>query len=146
MVSRSDPERCCFWGSWARILHVALGKHNLKNWEATQQVVRVVRQVRHPHYNSRTHNNDLMLLRLERPVRLGRAVKPIAVASTCMSPGTPCLVSGWGTTSSPIGKSFRILERRGWGTGLLGLREEEANPARNPSVYPQPGTPTPCSA
>ena len=53
-------------------------------------------------------NRGLMLLRLERPVRLGRAVKPIAVANTCMSPGTPCLVSGWGTTSSPIGKYFRI--------------------------------------
>ncbi|XP_058564479.1 kallikrein-14 [Neofelis nebulosa] len=92
------------------ILHVALGKHNLKNWEATQQVLRVVRQVRHPQYNSRTHNNDLMLLRLERPVRLGRAVKPIAVASTCMSPGTPCLVSGWGTTSSPVARYPNSLQ------------------------------------
>uniref|UniRef100_A0ABI7Y7J3 Peptidase S1 domain-containing protein n=1 Tax=Felis catus TaxID=9685 RepID=A0ABI7Y7J3_FELCA len=92
------------------ILHVALGKHNLKNWEATQQVLRVVRQVRHPQYNSRTHNNDLMLLRLERPVRLGRAVKPIAVANTCMSPGTPCLVSGWGTTSSPIARYPNSLQ------------------------------------
>uniref|UniRef100_A0A8C7BY33 tissue kallikrein n=1 Tax=Neovison vison TaxID=452646 RepID=A0A8C7BY33_NEOVI len=84
------------------ILHVALGKHNLKNWEATQQVLRVVRQVPHPQYNSRTHNNDLMLLQLERPVRLGRAVRPITITSSCASPGTPCHVSGWGTTSSPI--------------------------------------------
>ncbi|XP_048185338.1 kallikrein-14 [Perognathus longimembris pacificus] len=84
------------------ILHVALGKHNLRRWEATQQIRRVVRQVPHPQYNPRTHDNDLMLLELERAVPLGRAVRPIALASTCASPGTPCRVSGWGTTSSPI--------------------------------------------
>ncbi|XP_044933394.1 kallikrein-14 [Mustela putorius furo] len=97
------------------ILHVALGKHNLKNWEATQQVLRVVRQVPHPQYNSRTHNNDLMLLQLERPVRLGRAVRPITITSSCASPGTPCHVSGWGTTSSPIGEYSHILGRKDWG-------------------------------
>ncbi|XP_025279874.3 kallikrein-14 [Canis lupus dingo] len=83
------------------ILRIALGKHNLKNWEATQQVLRVVRQVPHPQYNSQTHNNDLMLLQLERPIQLGRAVRPITIASSCARPGTSCLVSGWGTTSSP---------------------------------------------
>ncbi|CAO2614645.1 Klk14, partial [Lemmus lemmus] len=86
------------------ILHVALGKHNLRRWEATQQVVRVVRQVPHPQYQPRAHNNDLMLLQLQKKVRLGRAVRPIAVARNCASPGTPCRVSGWGTTSSPVGK------------------------------------------
>ncbi|XP_014402901.1 PREDICTED: kallikrein-14 [Myotis brandtii] len=49
------------------ILRVALGKHNLKKREATQQVLRVARQVPHPQYNARTHDNDLMLLRLEHP-------------------------------------------------------------------------------
>ncbi|KAM9633443.1 kallikrein-14 [Trichechus inunguis] len=83
------------------ILRVALGKNNLKRWEATQQVLRVVCQVPHPQYNSRTSNNDLMMLRLERPARLGRAVKPIAVAQSCASPGTLCSVSGWGSISSP---------------------------------------------
>eukprot|EP00070_Physeter_catodon_P010786 XP_007124043.1 kallikrein-14 isoform X1 [Physeter catodon] len=82
-------------------LRVALGKHNLRIWEVTQQVLRVVRQVPHPQYNSRTMDNDLMLLQLERPARLWRAVRPSAVASSCASAGTPCLVSGWGTISSP---------------------------------------------
>ncbi|XP_062948330.1 kallikrein-14 [Cynocephalus volans] len=86
------------------ILRVALGKHNLKKWEATEQVLRVARQVPHPGYNSRTHDNDLMLLRLEKPAQLGRAVKPIALAKSCASPGTLCRVSGWGTTSSPIAR------------------------------------------
>ncbi|KAL4666631.1 hypothetical protein H8959_005320 [Pygathrix nigripes] len=52
------------------ILQVALGKHNLRRWEATQQVLRVVRQVTHPNYNSRTHENDLTLLRLQQPARI----------------------------------------------------------------------------
>ncbi|KAM7059379.1 kallikrein-14 [Molossus nigricans] len=92
------------------ILRVALGKHNLKKHEATQQVLRVVQQVPYPQYNSRTHDNDLMLLRLERPARLGRAVKPITVAQNCSSPHTPCRVSGWGTTSSPIARYPNTLQ------------------------------------
>ncbi|CAI9161227.1 unnamed protein product [Rangifer tarandus platyrhynchus] len=84
------------------ILQVALGKHNLKVWEATQQVLRVAHQVPHPQYNSRTNDNDLMLLRLERPARLGRGVRPISVARSCAGVGSSCLVSGWGTISSPV--------------------------------------------
>ncbi|XP_036152100.1 kallikrein-14-like isoform X3 [Myotis myotis] len=92
------------------ILRVALGKHNLKRREATQQVLRVARQVPHPQYNPRTHDNDLMLLQLERPARLGSAVRPIAVARTCASPQTPCHVSGWGTTSSPMARYPNALQ------------------------------------
>ena len=107
-VSSSHPEEHYPWGSRARILRVALGKHNLKIPEATQQVLRVVRQVPHPQYNSRTNDNDLMLLQLERPARLGPGVRPISVASSCAGAGTSCLVSGWGTTSSPVGEGSCI--------------------------------------
>ncbi|XP_049643539.1 kallikrein-14 [Suncus etruscus] len=92
------------------ILQVALGKHNLRRWEATQQVLRVARQVPHPQYNARTHDNDLMLLRLAKPAQLGRAVRPIATASACASPGTACQVSGWGTTASPIARYPNALQ------------------------------------
>lgn len=92
------------------ILRVALGKHNLKRWEATQQVLRVARQVPHPGYSSSTHQHDVMLLRLEQPARLGRAVRPITLAQTCASPGTSCRVSGWGTTSSPITRYPNALQ------------------------------------
>ncbi|XP_037373027.1 kallikrein-14 [Talpa occidentalis] len=92
------------------ILRVALGKHNLKRWEATQQVLRVARQVPHPQYNSRTHDNDLMLLRLEPRARLGRAVRPITLATSCASPGTSCHVSGWGTTASPMARYPNSLQ------------------------------------
>ncbi|NP_777355.1 kallikrein-14 isoform X1 [Mus musculus] len=92
------------------ILHVALGKHNIRRWEATQQVVRVARQVPHPQYQPQAHDNDLMLLKLQKKVRLGRAVKTISVASSCASPGTPCRVSGWGTIASPIARYPTALQ------------------------------------
>ncbi|XP_045434851.1 kallikrein-14 [Pipistrellus kuhlii] len=92
------------------ILRVALGKHNLQRREATQQVLRVVQKVPHPQYNARTHDNDLLLLRLQQPARLGRAVRPIPVARTCANPQTPCRVSGWGTTSSPIARYPNSLQ------------------------------------
>lgn len=117
----------------------------------------MVHQVPHPQYNSQTHDNDLMLLRLERPARLGRAVRPITVAQNCASPQTPCQVSGWGTTSSPFGEDSCILERSGLRAGLLGLREEEVgphiprscwrvDPSHDHKMPPQPGTLTLCSA
>ncbi|KAK1329880.1 hypothetical protein QTO34_010063 [Cnephaeus nilssonii] len=121
------------------ILRVALGKHNLQKREATQQVLRVVRQVPHPQYNARTHDNDLLLLRLQQPARLGRAVRPIPVARTCASPQTPCHVSGWGTTSSPIGEDSCTLERSQLGAGLRvrGRRTVVGPHIRGPGVgYP----------
>lgn len=158
-VSRPYHEQCYSWGSWARNLWVALGKQNLKKKkEATEQVLRVVRQVPHPQYNRRTNVNDLMLLQLSRPVRLGQAVRPITVAQNCASPGTSCLVSGWGTTSSPIGEdSCVLMAGEGLGAGVPGLKEEEVgphipgscwrvDPSHDPSVPPQPATPTLCSA
>ncbi|XP_076987162.1 kallikrein-14 [Tamandua tetradactyla] len=92
------------------ILSVALGKHNMRRWEATEQVLNVARQVPYPSYNARTNNNDLMLLQLERPARLGRAVRPISVANSCARPGTTCRVSGWGTTSTPVARYPNALQ------------------------------------
>ncbi|XP_021501498.1 kallikrein-14 [Meriones unguiculatus] len=92
------------------ILHVLLGKHNLRRREASQQVLRVVRQVIHPQYQPGAHNNDVMLLKLQRRARMGHAVRTIPVASSCASPGTPCRVSGWGTTASPIARYPTALQ------------------------------------
>lgn len=109
------------WDLRDRILHVVLGKHNLRRREATQQVARVVRQVIHPQYRPQAHDNDLMLLKLQRKVRLTPAVRTIPVATSCASPGTPCLVSGWGTIASPIGKEPLPWKYK---AGPLGLRED----------------------
>ena len=85
-------------------------------------MLRVVRKVPHPRYNSRTNDNDLMLLQLERPARLGPRVRPISVASSCARVGSSCLVSGWGTISSPVGEG-PYIGNEGLAAGPLGLWE-----------------------
>uniref|UniRef100_A0A669QX82 Peptidase S1 domain-containing protein n=1 Tax=Phasianus colchicus TaxID=9054 RepID=A0A669QX82_PHACC len=44
-----------------------------------------------------------MLLKLLRPARLGAAVRPVPIAPCPPEPGTPCVTSGWGATTSPEG-------------------------------------------
>ncbi|XP_074048851.1 kallikrein-14 [Macrotis lagotis] len=83
-------------------LRAFLGKHNLIYQESSQKWVNVVKKIPYPKYNTRTKNHDLMLLYLEKPVNLTNKIRPIQLAKDCARPGTTCLVSGWGTISSPF--------------------------------------------
>ncbi|XP_012402562.1 kallikrein-14 [Sarcophilus harrisii] len=96
---------CTHWN-----LQVVLGKHNLRRLELSKQIVRVKQQIPHPNYNHRTKSNDLMLLYLQRPVKLTSQVQPIQLAKDCARPGTSCVVSGWGSVSSPFVKYPAILQ------------------------------------
>ncbi|XP_016061461.1 PREDICTED: kallikrein-7-like [Miniopterus natalensis] len=55
----------------------------------------------HPDYSTQTHVNDIMLVKLSEPAKLTSAVKKVNLPTRCEPPGTPCIVSGWGTTTSP---------------------------------------------
>ncbi|XP_053123546.1 trypsin-like [Hemicordylus capensis] len=89
----------CYGGN----IVVRLGEHNLATWEGGQQARNVARYFRHPQYDARTQNNDIMLLRLDRPVSVSWNIRPLKLParSECTSPGTVCLVSGWGTVTTP---------------------------------------------
>uniref|UniRef100_A0A8B9C6E1 Peptidase S1 domain-containing protein n=1 Tax=Anser brachyrhynchus TaxID=132585 RepID=A0A8B9C6E1_9AVES len=100
-----------------RGLRVRLGENDLGQAEGTEQERRVLRAFRHPAFNPTTLDNDLMLLQLDRPARLSRAVQPLALPRSCAPPGTTCLVSGWGTQtplypyyvcSKPIGNPVAL--------------------------------------
>ncbi|NXY27214.1 KLK14 protein, partial [Atrichornis clamosus] len=78
-----------------------LGEDDLRRPEGTEQERRVVLAVPHPDFNPSSLDNDLLLLKLDRPVALGRAVRPLALPRACAPAGSSCLLSGWGTVTSP---------------------------------------------
>ncbi|NWT63423.1 KLK14 protein, partial [Erythrocercus mccallii] len=80
---------------------VALGKHRLYGREAGEERRTVARMVAHPGYDPSTKDNDIMLLQLLAPAAISDRVRPIPVASCLPRPGTSCLTSGWGATTSP---------------------------------------------
>ncbi|XP_039579749.1 uncharacterized protein LOC120509327, partial [Passer montanus] len=80
---------------------VALGKHRLYAREAGEQRRMVARMVAHPGYDPSTKDNDIMLLKLLAPAAISARVRPIPVASCLPRPGTACVTSGWGATTSP---------------------------------------------
>lgn len=85
-----------------RIVRVRLGHHSLSPvYESGQQLFQGVKTIPHPGFTHPGHTNDLMLIKLNRRIRETQDVKPINISSRCPSAGTSCLVSGWGTTSSP---------------------------------------------
>uniref|UniRef100_G3U5U5 Kallikrein-8-like n=1 Tax=Loxodonta africana TaxID=9785 RepID=G3U5U5_LOXAF len=91
-------------------LQVFLGKHNLHQTESSQEQISVVQTVTHPGYTNATHDQDIMLLRLAQPADLSDLIRPINISSHCPSAGTTCMVSGWGTTSSPQVKFPKALQ------------------------------------
>ncbi|XP_054444396.1 kallikrein-8 [Pteronotus mesoamericanus] len=80
---------------------VHLGDHRLQN--GPEQERAVAQSIPHPCYNSNSnnHKHDLMLIRLRDPASLGPKVKPINLTDHCPQAGQKCIVSGWGTISSP---------------------------------------------
>lgn len=77
-----------------------LGEYNIDVQEDSEVVRSSSVIVRHPKYNSRTIDNDIMLIKLESAVEYTTDVQPIALPSACASAGTECLISGWGNTLS----------------------------------------------
>ncbi|XP_043853325.1 kallikrein-7-like isoform X2 [Dromiciops gliroides] len=81
--------------------NVHLGKYNLKEKEIGSQVIQATRSYLYPWYSTVTHMNDLMMIKLPEPARLGTNIRPITLPYKCAPPGTSCSVSGWGATISP---------------------------------------------
>nr|XP_056702891.1 trypsin-like [Euleptes europaea] len=91
-------------------MNVRLGEHNLRYWEGAEQIRDVVRAIQHPQYNPRTFDNDIMLLKLDRPVPVNQNMRPLRLPFRCSDAGTRCLVSGWGTISSPQASFPNVLQ------------------------------------
>ncbi|XP_078543112.1 trypsin-like [Lissotriton helveticus] len=79
---------------------VRLGDHNIATNEGTEQFIDSVKVIKHPSYNSRNFDSDIMLVKLSKPATLNSYVKTIALPTSCAAAGASCLISGWGNTLS----------------------------------------------
>ncbi|XP_065123718.1 chymotrypsin A-like [Paramisgurnus dabryanus] len=79
---------------------VILGEHNRASNSEAIQVMAVGKVFKHPNYNSFTINNDITLIKLATPARLGMQVSPVCLAETNdnFPGGMKCVTSGWGLT------------------------------------------------
>ncbi|NXK52616.1 TRY3 protein, partial [Chauna torquata] len=89
-------------------IQVRLGEYNIDVQEDSEVVRSSAVIIRHPKYNSRTLNNDIMLIKLASTVDYSTDIQPIALPSSCAKEGTECLISGWGNTLSS-GTSYPAL-------------------------------------
>ncbi|XP_048224921.1 kallikrein-6-like [Perognathus longimembris pacificus] len=83
-------------------LQIYLGKHKLQHQERSEQQVHVARMVVHPNYNPRTHDNDLMMLRLAHPVKISSRIQPVTMETNCSAQKSSCLTLGWGKTEEGV--------------------------------------------
>ncbi|XP_041601250.1 kallikrein-11-like isoform X2 [Vulpes lagopus] len=84
---------------------VHLGEHNLQRRDGCEQTLSATESFPHPDFNNslpnKDHRNDIMLVKMTRAAFITWAVRPLTLSSHCVTAGTRCLVSGWGSTSSP---------------------------------------------
>uniref|UniRef100_A0A3P9NVL0 trypsin n=1 Tax=Poecilia reticulata TaxID=8081 RepID=A0A3P9NVL0_POERE len=83
---------------------VLLGVHSIKKGKKEKmyrQVRKVKKSVSHNKYNKKTEVHDLMLLKLDEPVKETEWVKVHQLSSVVKDPvaGSVCLVAGWGATN-----------------------------------------------
>ncbi|XP_003227624.1 trypsin I-P38 [Anolis carolinensis] len=81
-------------------IQVRLGEHSLSLNDGSEQYINSAKIIRHPSYNSRLLDNDIMLIKLSTTANLNSRVTSVSLPSSCVSTGTQCLISGWGNTLS----------------------------------------------
>lgn len=54
--------------------------------------------INHHHYNTRTKENDLSLLKLQQPLLFNHLVRPIDIWTGPLPSSSRCTITGWGST------------------------------------------------
>ncbi|XP_044514610.1 granzyme M-like [Gracilinanus agilis] len=78
-------------------LRVVLALHQL---QGPGVVFGIKKAIPHPGYDEKSLENDIMLLQLDRKVKLNSTVQPVSLPRNLfvkpLQPGTKCIVAGWG--------------------------------------------------
>uniref|UniRef100_A0A668VT59 trypsin n=1 Tax=Oreochromis aureus TaxID=47969 RepID=A0A668VT59_OREAU len=64
-------------------LEIRLGEHDIWEPDGTDQHIMSAEFIRHPDYDSRTQDSDIMLIKLSRPATLNSYVRPAVLPSRC---------------------------------------------------------------
>lgn len=119
---------------------VHLGEHNLQRRDGCEQTLSATESFPHPDFNNslpnKDHRNDIMLVKMTRAAFITWAVRPLTLSSHCVTPGTRCLVSGWGSTSSPQCRGSRG-GRGGGGAGDHGCGRTEGTRGSSKGRVPE---------
>ncbi|XP_036401268.1 transmembrane protease serine 6 [Megalops cyprinoides] len=93
---------------------VYLGKLLLNRSSQTEEALKVRELHLHQYYDDDTHDYDLALLKLDRPVSTGTLARPACLPSPThlLEPGLLCWVTGWGALKEG-GPSSNILQKVG---------------------------------
>ncbi|XP_034432870.1 complement factor D [Hippoglossus hippoglossus] len=79
---------------------VVLGVHSLSEPEETKQTFDILELYNHPDYSRSNYDNDIALIKLDRPVNVSEAVKPVEflrVGGTNPGTGAEVDTAGWGS-------------------------------------------------
>ncbi|XP_042344473.1 granzyme A-like [Plectropomus leopardus] len=92
------------------IKKVLLGVHSIKEKDS-RQVIKVKKSFPHPCFDDKEGDNDLMLLKLDKPAKQTDTVKSLPLGNTVKEPaaGTSCMVAGWGKTNNKVDKMSDVL-------------------------------------
>ncbi|XP_041836645.1 putative trypsin-6 [Melanotaenia boesemani] len=85
----------------SHMIVVVLGQHNLVLREGFQQTFNVSLIIKHYQYNYWMLDNDIMMLKLDRPANINAVVEPVLLPDVGAPPLenlARCTVSGWGVT------------------------------------------------
>ncbi|XP_069057969.1 trypsin-like [Pleurodeles waltl] len=91
-------------------IQVRLGEHNIKVIEGNEMFINSAKVIRHPKYNSRLLDNDIMLIKLSSPATFSSRIQAVDLPTSCAPAGTECLISGWGNTLSSGSKYPDLLQ------------------------------------
>ncbi|XP_033097768.1 trypsin-like [Anneissia japonica] len=81
---------------------VVLGAHQRDSADSSQQQFGVTQVITHRDFSSRTLDNDIALMQLDKQVTVNEYISPVCLSGENFPAGTNCVVTGWGDTESTI--------------------------------------------